>query len=273
MKENLFTPVNSIEDIDDPIAKKKLVELIKEPHVMGVMLWGSRATGFGTPNTDWDVLIYVTDDFFQTLHIKDIAIILFDENTDPKRLVCDFSYLSDKVFQQQLESPLDVDHFAYAEGVVIHDQAGGKLEEWRRKLARYPEDEHVERLKIKLIQLNTAFYYARVNEKRGFKPDQQVNLYRSITIAVNLWFTLQKTWSPPFKWWTKHVKRLGMDDETYDIFCEALKDPSIKTVEKLVDSLNKLAKKQGYDFKNFQEDFLETIMPTGRPKLIKHGYM
>ncbi|MFW9993731.1 MAG: DUF4037 domain-containing protein [Candidatus Odinarchaeota archaeon] len=272
MTESILNPVKSIADIDDPIAKKTLEELIEEPHVLGIMLWGSRATGFGSPDTDWDVLIYCTDVYFQSLAPKDIAIIVFDENAGPKRLVCDYSYLSDMVFEQQLESPLDIDHFAYVEGVVIHDPTG-KLEEWRRKLARYPGEEHIDRVKIKWIQLVTAFYYAQVVNKRGFISDRQVNLYRTITIAVNFWFTLQKSWTPPFKWWTNHVKRLGMDDETYGIFSKALETPSIEAVGLLIKHLQELADKSGHDFKNFQEDFLETIMPSGRQKFIRHGYL
>jgi len=44
--------VKSIEEIDVPMARERLEGLVEEPHVLGVMLWGSRATGFGAPTID-----------------------------------------------------------------------------------------------------------------------------------------------------------------------------------------------------------------------------
>ncbi|MHA2178573.1 MAG: hypothetical protein ACXAAK_09505 [Candidatus Thorarchaeota archaeon] len=127
--------VESIEEIDVPMARERLEGLVKESHVLGVMLWGSRATGFGAPTTDWDALIYVTEEYYDGLELKDTIWLEFDESVEPRKLVIDFSPISDAWFRQQMESPLDIDHSPYAEGKVIHDPTG-KLEEWRKKLAQ-----------------------------------------------------------------------------------------------------------------------------------------
>ena len=71
MNEQQIPIVKSIEEIDVVMARERLDGLIKEPHVMGVMLWGSRATGFGSPTTDWDALIYVTDEYYYSLDLLD----------------------------------------------------------------------------------------------------------------------------------------------------------------------------------------------------------
>jgi hypothetical protein len=52
----------------------------------------------------------------------------FDESVEPRKPVIDFSPVSDSWFRQQMDTPLDIDHSPYAEGVVIHDRSG-KLEE------------------------------------------------------------------------------------------------------------------------------------------------
>ena len=56
------------------------------------MLWGSRARQFGEPDTDYDVLIYVDQNYFNNLERKDIAILEFNEQAKPKKLLIDFTY-------------------------------------------------------------------------------------------------------------------------------------------------------------------------------------
>lgn len=273
MTDNRIPVVHSIEEIEDPLARERLDGLVKEPHVKGVMLWGSRATGFGSPDTDWDALIYVTDEYYEGLEIKDTIWLEHDESIEPKRLVIDFSPVSDAWFKQQMESPLDIDHFPYEEGVVIHDPTG-ELENWRQKLARYPEEEHLDRLKNKFFLVGGSLGNAFLDNKRGQVYDMKVNLYRCITAAVNLWFTIKKSWTPPLKWWTRHVKNMGMTDETYDLFCKALDEPSIETSRNLYIHLRQMILDDGYEFPNDPMiTFLETIHTDGRPAQIRHSYM
>ncbi|MHA1168280.1 MAG: DUF4037 domain-containing protein [Candidatus Hodarchaeales archaeon] len=263
----------TIDEVDDPIARDKFKELIKEPHVKGIMLWGSRATGFGENETDWDAVIYVTDEFFDTLSVDDLEIIIVDESAEPKRLSCDFTYLSDRIFKQQLNSPMDIDHSAYVEGVVIHDPTG-KLEEWRKKLAAFPEgEERVHRIKIKWIQVVLAFYTAKLNDKRGFTVDCQLNLQRTIQAAVNFWFSLKGNWTPPLKWWTKHVRKLKMTDEMFTAFTDAIINSTMENVEQVVKMLKKAADEENVDLSNFNRDFFETLLPEGRARFIRHGYL
>jgi predicted nucleotidyltransferase len=265
--------VKSIDEIDDSIARERFEGLIKESHVLGLMLWGSRATGFGAPKTDWDALVYVTDDYYNSLEVKDTIWLEFDESVEPKRLVIDFSPISDAWFRQQLDSPLDIDHSPYAEGVVIYDPSG-ELEEWRQKLARYPEEEHVDRLKTKFALAVGSYGAGRADNDRGFIHDSKLNLYRSIVASVNLWFTIKKSWTPPLKWWTPHAKRLGMTDETYSLFCDALDNPSVETVGAVLKRLREMILADGHEFPNdFVTAFLETIHVDGRPAQIRHSYM
>jgi predicted nucleotidyltransferase len=265
--------VKSIEEIDVPMARERLEGLIKESHVLGVMLWGSRATGFGAPTTDWDALIYVTEEYYDSLEMKDTIWLEFDESVEPKKLVIDFSPVSDSWFRQQMDSPLDIDHSPYAEGVVIYDPSG-KLEEWRKKLARYPEEEHEERLKNKFALAVGAFGAGRIDHERGFTHDSKLNLYRSIVASVNLWFSMRKSWTPPLKWWTPHAKKMGITEETYKLFCKAIDTPSVETVGAVLKHLREMILADGYEFPNdFITAFLETIHVDGRPGQIRHSYM
>ena len=263
----------SLEDIDDDMTREKLEDILKAPYVLGVMVWGSRATGFGAPDTDWDILIYVTDEYYQSLELKDTLLLEFDESVEPKRLVNDFSPISDSWFKQQIESPHDIDHSPYVEGIVIYDPSG-ELEEWRQKLARYPEEEHVERLKSKLVVMRDSLGTARQTDSRGQTLESKISLYRSIVAAVHLWYSMKKSWSPPLKWWTKWVKRLGMTDETFEKFSSAIEEPTLDHVMELYKHLHKLLIADGHEWANdFLTTFLEIIHPDGRPKFIRHSYL
>ncbi len=273
MTDTPISVVSSIEEIDDPMTRERLENLAKESHVLGVMLWGSRATGFGAPTTDWDALVYVTDEYYHSLDIKDTIWLEFDESVEPKRLVNDFSPISDAWFKQQVKSPLDIDHSPYYEGVVIHDPTG-KLEEWRQKLARYPEEEHLDRLKNKFALFMGSLGNGIVDERRGFSYDAKLNFYRAVVAAVNLWFTIKKSWTPPLKWWTPHARKLGITDEAYKLFCDALDTPNAETLRPLFVHLKDMILEDGYEFPNDPVTaFLETIHVKGRPAQIRHSYL
>ncbi len=263
----------SIEEINENIICEKFEWFAKQPWCRGIMLWGSRATGFGASDSDWDALIYVTDEYFDSLKLEETLLLEYDESVEPKRLVIDFSPISDKWFKIQINSPLDIDHFAYAEGVTIYDPTG-ELEEWRQRLARYPEEEHTDRLKNKYLLMIRSFGYAMIDYRREFELDSRINLYRSVVAAVNLWFTIKRSWTPPLKWWSKHAREMGMTDETYEIFRSALVDTNLESVKSLISHLKQMILDEGFEFPNDTLiAFLETIHPNGRAMQIKHSYL
>ena len=197
--------ITNLSDISNLVVKTKLENIIKNEFVFGIMLWGSRATQFGEPDTDYDALIYVDQKYFDSLQKKEIAVLKFNEQVTPKKLLIDFTYWADSIFEDQLKSPLDIDHAAYVEGIVLADKTG-KLEEWRKKLAHYPLETHKERIVAKWISLQVSHGYTRKNHMRNNIVDMKVNLYKTLTLAVNLGFNLLKTWAPPLKWWSKYAK-------------------------------------------------------------------
>ena len=58
-----------IDIITDPVAKSKIEEYVQDQNVLGVMLWGSRATGFGASDSDWDALVLVTNKYYNGLDV------------------------------------------------------------------------------------------------------------------------------------------------------------------------------------------------------------
>lgn len=265
--------INSIEDISNDYVRNRLLELIKEPYVLGVQINGSRATGFNLETSDWDGFLYVTNDYYKSVDKKNILILEFNESKEPKQLVFDFLLICDEWLQQKLESPNDIEHYAFVEGITIYDKTG-KLKEWSEKIARYPIEEHELRLKTKYLNMLESFGYARINERRGFVTNCNINNYRAVVAAVHVWFTLKKTWIPPLKWFTHHAKRLGMSEATFALFEKAINEPTTENTLNLFKHLDELILAEGYDFPNDKHGtFLELIHTSAENKHHKHAYL
>ena len=259
--------------ITNPQVKEKIEEYKQDPNVLGIMLWGSRATGFGASDSDWDALVLVNNNYYNKLDVKETAYVVIDESIEPRKVLIDFSIWSEECAQQIYESPMDIDHWAWIEGKIIYDPEN-KMSKWKKKISRYPEDEQEERLKSKFVQMVVARYYAVVTRKRGFEPDSKLNLYRAILSAIHLWFSLQKSWTPSLKWWSKHAKRIGMDEEIYTLFSDALKIPTLEKIDQIENYLKEEILSQGFTFPNdFLQMLLETVHHKGRPYVIKHSYL
>ena len=50
--------------ISNPQVREKIEDYKQNTSVLGIMLWGSRATGFGATDSDWDALILVTNNYY-----------------------------------------------------------------------------------------------------------------------------------------------------------------------------------------------------------------
>ncbi len=251
----------------------KIKDYMEKDYVLGIMLWGSRATGFGESDTDWDALVLVTDEYYNTLKVKETAYVLYNLDIEPKKVLIDFSLWSEECAHQILTSPKDIDHWAWVEGKIIYDPYG-KVIKWKEAISHYPENEHEQRLKTKFIDLLVSRYYAMVTEKRGYTPDSMLNLYRAIITAIHLWFTLQKSWTPSLKWWTEHAKRMGMKEDIYALFSNLLENPSIQQLIKVETVLKDEIKNQGYVFPDdILQVLLEGVHVTGRAYMLKHSYL
>lgn len=272
MKNDYQIPlVTSLDDITDKYIKEEINFYLDKDYVLGFMLWGSRATQFGEPDTDYDALIYVTQEFFDKLAKKDIAILKFNEKVTPKKLIIDFTYWADSIFEDQLQSPMDIDHSAYSEATVLYDKTG-KLEEWRSRLAYYPKETQEERIKIKWINIMVSFEYATKNKVRNNELDLKINLYRTLTMTGNLLFNLYDSWAPPMKWWSKYAIKCGIDDDLFNIYAQALENVTLENTKLLIDKLKERIINSGINLDSLTEAFFETIYPEGRKKLLKYSY-
>ena len=183
------------------------------------------------------------------------------------KLLIDFTYWADSIFEDQLKSPLDIDHAAYVEGVVLYDKTG-QLELWRQKLSKYPIETHEERIKTKWINLMVSFGYVQKNELRNNEIDMKINLYKTLAIATNLGFNLLKTWAPPLKWWSKYALKYGMTGELFNVYSKAIQKVTVEDTKELINKLKQSIEKDGIDLSTFREDFFETIFPQGRNTVI-----
>jgi predicted nucleotidyltransferase len=266
-------PARSLNDVHEPAVRAWIEEALRRPETLGFLLCGSRVTGWAEPDGDYDGFLYVTEAHYRSLDVEQTDVRLTADGEAPKRLIADFSLFSDAALEEQLRSPLDIDHWPYVDAVVLHD-TGGALETWRRRIAAFPEEGHRERALHKYIQLAIAFHYATMDDVRGYPVDRQMNLYRAALAGVHLWFTLQRRWAPPLKWWTREVERLEIRPDTQAVMEGSILNPTIETLTHLRDHLKTEMKHAGIsEVDDVLRAFFTTLLPEHRPAVYRNSYL
>ncbi|MGH7680448.1 MAG: DUF4037 domain-containing protein [Candidatus Eiseniibacteriota bacterium] len=266
-------PVRSLADIDEPAVRAWIETALRHPETRGFLLCGSRVMGWAQPDGDYDGFLLVGDDHFRTLTMDQIEIRMMAEGETPKRLIGDFSTISERTLEEHLRSPLDIDHWPYMDAVVLHDPKG-EVEIWRQRLAAFPADSMRERAVHKLIQLAIAYHYATVGDVRGFPMDRQLNLYRAALAGVHLWFTLQRRWAPPFKWLTRELDRLEARPDTRAVLEGAILNPSIETLTHFRDHLKTEMKHAGItEVDDILHAFFTSLLPEHRAAFYRNSYL
>jgi len=262
-----------MEEIHEPSARAFLEEEARRPDTLGVILCGSRAIGWAAPDGDYDAFVLVTAERFRSLDVADTMVHLYAPDESPKRLIGDFTYYTEAAFEKALVSPLDIDHWPYVDAVVLADRSG-RLENWCRRLAKFPEETWKERALNRYIQLAVATSSATIDDVRGFDADRQLNLFRAAIAGVHLWFTIRKRWAPTFKWWTREVERLEIRPDTRAILEGALLNPSIDTVTHLREHMKTELRYAGVpEVDDLLRAFFATFLPERREAVYRDSYL
>ena len=266
-------PVRTIGDVHEPVVREAIEAMIARPETLGFLFCGSRTTGWAAPDGDYDGFVYVTREHYRSLDVDSTQVRIFAEGETPKRMIGDFSLFSDEVFEEQLRSPLDIDHWPYVDAVVVSDKTGS-LAEWVRKLAAFPTDQLRERAVQKYLQLVIDFHYATIADVRGFEVDRQLNLSRAALAAVHLWFTLRGRWAPPLKWWTREVERLEIRPDTRAVLEGAILNPTIEMLTHVRDHLKSEMRYAGItEVDDLLRTFFTTFLPERRPAVYRNSYL
>jgi hypothetical protein len=265
--------VRSLEDIPEPRARATIEGLLAHPQSLGFLVCGSRATGWASPDADIDGFWYVTLEHYRSLPVQETQIRVYAEGEFPKRLLADISVFSDEVLEEQLASPLDIDHWPYVDAVILEDR-GGRLEDWRRRIAAFPEEGARQRAMHKYLQLMIAYHEAILADVRGYAADRQLSLHRAALAGVHLWFTLRRRWAPPFKWWTREVERLEIRPDSRAVLEGALVNPTLETATHLRDHLKTEMLHAGImEVSDVLYAFFETLLPENRAAIYRNSYL
>ena len=269
-------PVRSIADVHEPRSRAWLEAAAAGPDTLGILLVGSRANGWGAPDSDYDAFVYVTPERYRDVAVRDTLVYLEAEEEFPARVVGDFSIFAPEHLDVHERSPLDIDHWPYADGIVLHDRTG-MLEERRRSIAAFPEEGWKERAIDKYLVLGGAYGYAVKSDVAGLDAQRQLNIFRAVLAGVSLWFTLQRRWAPPFKWLTPEIERLEIRPDTRGVLEGAVLNPSIDTLTHLRDHLKTEMKYGGIaevaNREALLEAFAATFLPERAPGVYRNLYL
>ena len=265
--------VRSLQEIHEPAVRAALQEHRARPDTLGILLCGSRVLGWADPDGDYDALILVTPERFRSIPPEQTLLRIFAEGEAPRRMIGDFSIFTDETLAESLRSPLDIDHWPYVDAVVVADRTG-TLEDRRRELAAFPEAGWRERALQRYLTLLIAVHYAITDDLRGFPADRQMNLHRAALAGVHLWFTLQRRWAPPLKWWTREVERLSIRPDSRAALEAAVLNPTIDTATHLREHLKTEMRHAGFaEVDDIVPAFARTFLPERRAAVYRDSYL
>jgi hypothetical protein len=271
---NVGTPaVRSLDQVHDPAVRAALKDHIARPETLGMFLCGSRVLGWADPDGDYDALIVVTPEHFRSIPPEQTLLRIFAEGETPRRMIGDFSLLTEAMLEESLRSPLDIDHWPYVDAVLLADRSGA-LEERRRLLAAFPEAGWRERAVHRYLTLLIAVHYAMADDARGFAADRQMNLFRAGLAGIHLWFTLQKRWAPPLKWWTREVERLSIRPDSRAALEAVVLNPTIDTATHLREHMKTEMRHAGFaEVEDIVSAFARTFLPERRAAVYRDSYI
>jgi predicted nucleotidyltransferase len=265
--------VRTIDDVHEPLARDWLRARIADPATTGVILCGSRATGWAAPNGDYDALVFLAPEAYARVPAAETLLHLYAPGETPRRLVGDFSILSEDHLGIHLASPLDIDHWAYEDGVVLFDRRGD-LESWRRRIAAFPEEGWRERALNKYLQILVSYSYAVKSDVAGREAERQMSLFRAALAGIHLWFTIRRRWAPPFKWWTHEIERLEMRPDTRAVLEGAALRPSLEVMTQLREHLKTELRYAGVtEVDDIMPAFAATFLPETQATVYRSTYL
>ena len=269
-------PARSIAEVHEPRARAWLEAESARPDTLGILLVGSRATGWGAADSDYDAFVYVAPERYRATEARDTLVWLEAEGEFPTRVVGDFSIFSPEHLDLHERSPLDIDHWPYQDAILLFDRTGS-LEDRRLRIAAFPEVGWKERAIDKYLILAGAYSYAMKSDLAGLDAQRQLNIFRAILAGVSLWFTLQRRWAPPYKWLVPEIERLAMRPDTRGVVEGALLNPSMDTLTHLRDHLKSEMKYAGIAEMASREALLEafaaTFLPERAPGVYRSLYL
>jgi len=118
---------------------------------------------------------------------------------------------------------------------------------------------------LRATEENRNRFESMKSDLAGQSAQRQLNVFRAVLAGVSLWFTLQRRWSPPYKWLTQEIERLEMRPDTRGILEGALLNPSIDTLTHLRDHLKTEMKYAGIGEMASREALLEAFAATFHP--------
>lgn len=271
-----IAPARSIGEVHEPRARAWLESEVERPDTLGILLVGSRATGWGAADSDYDAFVYVTPERYRATEPRDTLVWLESEGEFPTRVVGDFSIFAPEHLDLHEQSPLDIDHWPYQDALLLFDRTG-TLEERRRRIAEFPEEGWKERVLHKYLALAAAYSYALKSDLAGLDAQRQLNIFRAVVTGVSLWFTLQRRWAPPYKWLTPEMERLAIRPDTRGVLEGALLNPCMDTLTHLRDHLKSEMKYAGIAEVASRDTllafFAESFLPERAPGVYRSLYL
>jgi len=232
----------------DELIKRLLQHHRKDESVLGIILVGSLAKGYGDEHSDVDLEVVVTEDRYDQLKKNAQRIIHTEEH--------DLIFTTIDRLQRVKESERDEDHWWYKDCPVLLDKTE-KLAGILKEISKYDVSSRLERLKRYYL----GYWETTLYSMRCLRHESSLSarIYAAIAMQelIRLLFNFNFQWAPKLQWAFKELPLLQGKPTNLETKIESiLTKPDADKQSKLWNETAALLREEDYSWVDKPEEIL-----------------
>lgn len=228
-----------------------LQKYYENSNVLGAIQVGSSSHYYKDINSDYDIEMVVTNEYYQSLDNN--KLLVRDDDTKIEILL-----LSKDNFESKINSTLNINHWPYIRGKLLFDR-DDVIRQIIKKISEMDQD-LTQRIKLHYFE----FILLRSKINRILETGEELNLQLACAqlaiIASKMAFLIQKKWPPIIYWTAQNLQYLENGGaQLKQLLLQVFKEPTMLSVDMLQKGIEKEMQEYGYDFYCDKELLIQEI--------------
>lgn len=251
--------------------RQKLEEWRSDPHVLGVLLVGSKSHGHGDALSDDDLEVVLTDEAAAKISPADCSEVFIEGEGPARKMIYDAQLIGIGGLRAKEHSIYDLDHWPYENAPILFDR-NELLAHMVPRLAAMPPEFRHKRLLHSTIDAWIPPYRMGKCLKRGQTAAARLLAARGARALIRLAFALEWRWVPLDHWLQKEMATLKDPAGVVPLILEALETGEAKPLQDALTALEDSLMAEGVPGPKGRGDlFMELIHPSNVLERGIHG--
>jgi predicted nucleotidyltransferase len=251
--------------------RERVAQWATDPHVLGVLLVGSRSRGNADALSDDDLEVVLTEEAAARISPADCSDVLIEGEGESRKLIYDAQYLSLGALVEKESSHIDLDHWPYERAKILFSR-DAELAPVVERLGAMPADFRTKRLIHSTIDAWIPPYRANKCLKRGQTASTHLLVARGARALSRLVFALEWRWVPLDHWLEPELRTLRDEVHAGPLIVEALNSGEPRPLQDALDALEPALQAAGVPEPAQRRDlFMELVHPSRSKERAIHG--